>query len=413
MTYKELLRIGGLLLMGFVAKAQTKPQDGVWRGIFTLAAGHMAPFNFELAGKTAYLLNGAERFELTNVTQRGDSIFIPVDVYNTVLAAKIEDAKTLSGVFKNLDSPASRADIPFRAEYGKRYRFVEQPTTASVSMHGKWDIVIDEKVKLIGVFDQHGSKLTGTFLSTGGDLRFYEGSVQGDEFSLSAFDGSNPLLFTGKISGNELAGDFVNSQRVRSLKGIRNADASLPDAYGLTKMKDGVPLTFTFPDAFTGKQISLSDPKYKGKVVIVTTLGSWCHNCMDEAAFLSPWYKANKKRGVEIIGLAFEAKNDPVFAKARLETVKKRYQIDYDMLFAGIAEPKHASAVLPALSEMSVYPTTIYVKRNGEVSKVHTGYSGPATGQYYEEFVKEFNADMDQLLKESASSEASPRPTNK
>ncbi|MFD2932646.1 TlpA disulfide reductase family protein [Spirosoma flavum] len=407
MIYKKLLTVSSLLLIGLVGQAQTKPQIGVWRGVFTLAAGHTAPFNFELTGKTAYLINGAERFELKNVTQRGDSIFLPVDVYNTVLAAKIEDANTLSGVFKHLDSPV--AGIPFRAEYGKRYRFVEQPATASVSMHGNWDIVIDEKIKLIGVFDQRGSKLTGTFLSTGGDLRFYEGSVQGDEFSLSAFDGSNPQLFTGKISGNELTGDFVNSQRARSVKGTRNAQAALPDAYSLTKMRDGIPLAFTLPDAFTGKQISLNDPKYKGKVVIVTTMGSWCHNCMDEAAFLSPWYKANKKRGVEIIGLAFEAKNDPVFAKARLETVKNRYQIDYDMLFAGIADTKHASEVLPALSEMSVYPTTIYVKRNGDVAKVHTGYSGPATGKYYEEFVKEFNATMDQLLNERVNEETSQR----
>ncbi|AUD01229.1 TlpA disulfide reductase family protein [Spirosoma pollinicola] len=408
----RLSTIGFLLLVGLTVRAQVKPQAGIWRGVFTLAGGHTAPFNFELAGKAAYLLNGAERFDLKNVVQRGDSIFLPVDVYNTVLAAKIVDAQTLVGVFKSLDPQSQGAGVPFRAEFGKRYRFVEQPATPTVSMHGKWDIAIDENVKLIGVFDQRGSKLTGTFLSTGGDLRYYEGSVQGDEFSLSAFDGSNPQLFTGKISGNELTGSFINRRQVRLLKGTRNAKASLPDAYGITTMKAGVPFTFTFPDAFTGKPVSLSDPKYKGKVVIVTTLGSWCHNCMDEAAFLSPWYKANKQRGIEIIGLAFEAKNDPAFAKARLETVKNRYQIDYDILFAGIADTKHASEVLPALSEMSVYPTTIYVKRNGEVAKVHTGYSGPATGQYYEEFVKEFKAEMDQLLNESASVESS-RVTNK
>ncbi len=71
--------------MGFVAQAQIKPPDGIGRDVFTLAVGHMAPFNFELAGKTAYLINGSERFELTNITQRGNSIFLPVDVYNTVL----------------------------------------------------------------------------------------------------------------------------------------------------------------------------------------------------------------------------------------------------------------------------------------------------------------------------------------
>ncbi|MDO7793897.1 peroxiredoxin family protein, partial [Escherichia coli] len=90
------------------------------------------------------------------------------------------------------------------------------------------------------------------------------------------------------------------------LKGTKNDQIELPDAYSLTKVKDGKQFDFTFPDAFTGQNTSLSDAKYKGKVVIVTILGSWCPNCIDEASYMAPWYKANKNRGVEIIGLSFE-----------------------------------------------------------------------------------------------------------
>ncbi len=182
------------------------------------------------------------------------------------------------------------------------------------------------------------------------------------------------------------------------VEGTRNEQAALPDAYTLTKVKEGVPFEFTFPDAFTGKPVSLKDPKYQGKAVVVTILGSWCPNCLDEASFLAPWYRANRQRGVEIIGLAFERKNDPAFAKTRLEALKKRFGVDYDILFAGIADKKFASSVLPALSEVLSFPTTIYINRKGEVTKIHTGYTGPATGQYYEEFVKEFNRDIDELL---------------
>ncbi|QDK78039.1 TlpA family protein disulfide reductase [Spirosoma sp. KCTC 42546] len=401
MSLKKLILFAGLLLPGFISLAQTKPKDGFWRGVFTMAGGQQAPFNFELKGKTAYLINGTERFELPGVHQRADSLFIPVDVYNRLLAAKIENDGTLSGTFNYLDTSTPVKPIPFRAEHGKKYRFFEKPAAATVSLQGKWDVVINGQTKLIGVFEQHANRLTGTFLSTGGDLRFYEGVVQADSFALSAFDGSSPQLFKGKVSGNELRGEQVSARSVNPITGTRNAQAVLPDAYSLTTMKKGVPFTFTFPDAFTGKPVSLHDPKYRDKVVIVTLMGSWCHNCMDEAALLAPWYEANKKRGVEIIGLAFEYKNDPAFAKARLEPMKKRYQIGYDILFAGIVDAKHPSEALPALSEVSVYPTTIFVRRNGDVAKVHTGYSGPATGQYYEEFIKEFNSEMDQLLKES------------
>lgn len=389
----------GLLLAGATAQAQNKPQDGFWRGAFTISGGQEAPFNFELKGQTAWLLNGSERFELKGVTQKGDSLFFPVDVYDAVLAAKLENAKTLSGVFKRLNTTPADAGIPFRAEQGKRYRFVEKPAAASVSLQGKWDVTIGN-TKTVGVFSQSGSKVTGTFLATTGDYRYLEGVVQGDEFALSAFSGSSPSLIRGKISGNELTAEWINARGAQPIKGTRNAQAALPDAYTLTKPKEGVPLAFTLPDAFTGKPISLNDPKYKGKVVIVTLLGSWCPNCLDEAAFLAPWYQANRQRGVEVIGLAFERKNDPAFAKTRLEALKNRIGIEYDILFAGQADRKYAASVLPALSEVVAFPTTIYINRRGEIAKIHTGYSGPATGAYYEEFVKEFNADIDQLLKE-------------
>jgi thiol-disulfide isomerase/thioredoxin len=171
----------------------------------------------------------------------------------------------------------------------------------------------------------------------------------------------------------------------------------------LTKVKDGKQFDFTFPDAFTGQNTSLSDAKYKGKVVIVTILGSWCPNCIDEASYMAPWYKANKNRGVEIIGLSFERKNDPAFAKTRLEALKKRFDIQYDILFAGLADTQYASSVLPALSEIISFPTTIIVDKSGKVAKIHTGYSGSATGKYYDDFVKEFNHEIDELLKQDLS----------
>ncbi|RRB12611.1 peroxiredoxin family protein [Larkinella knui] len=399
MNYITRVTLSALLLAGFSTQAQPKPQDGFWRGTFAVANGNEAPFNFELKGPTAWLLNGSERFELKGVTQKGDSLFLPVDIYDAVLKAKIENGKALSGIFKRLNTATPDPGIPFRAEFGQRYRFTEKPAAASVSLQGKWDVTIG-KTGTVGVFSQTGSKITGTFLTTTGDYRYLEGSVEGDEFALSAFSGSSPSLIKGKISGNELTAEWITARGVQPVKGTRNAQAALPDAYTLTKSKDGVPFNFTFPDAFTGKPVSLNDPKYKGKVVVVTILGSWCPNCLDETAFLAPWFRANRRRGVEIIGLAFERKNDPAFAKTRLEALKKRFGVEYDLLFAGQADKQYASSVLPALSEVLSFPTTIYINRQGEVTKIHTGYTGPATGAYYEEFVKEFNADLDQLLKE-------------
>ncbi len=52
---------------------------------------------------------------------------------------------------------------------------------------------------------------------------------------------------------------------------------------------------------------------------------------------------------------------------------------------------------LPMLT-LYAFPTMIFVDRKGQVRKIHTGYSGPATGEHYTQFVAEFKATLDQLL---------------
>ncbi len=372
---------------------------GVWRGTFTLYAGQESPFNFEVKGKNVYLLNASERFELKNFSIKGDSLFIPIDVFDAVLAAKIEPSgDKLTGFLKK---NASVTPIPFQASFGKRYRFFEQATPVESSLAGKWEVLVGTATTpIIGVFEQKNSGVTGTFLSKTGDYRFLEGNVKGKDFYLSAFSGSSPSLIKGRIEGDVIEGEMISASGTRPFKGKKNDQAELPDAYSLTKVKENKVFSFAFPDAFTGQTVTLQDAKYKGKVVVVTILGSWCPNCIDEASFLAPWYKTNAKRGVELVGLSFERKNDPEFAKTRLQALKNRFGIEYDLLFAGLADTKYASSVLPGLTDIVSFPTTIFINKKGEVAKIHTGYSGPATGKYYDAFVKEFNNEINTLLKD-------------
>jgi len=252
----------------------------------------------------------------------------------------------------------------------------------------------------VGVFEQKGSRVTGTVLTVTGDYRYLDGQVTGNEFRLSSFSGSAPVVLQGKInSDGTLTGEFRYIRGAFPLTGKKNDNAKLPDLYSLTYLKPGYKkLDFTFPD-LNGKAVSLADAKYKDKVVIVTILDSWCPNCIDETAFLAPWYKANKGRGVEIIGLAFERKNDPNFVKTALTRLINRYDVQYDILFAGVADKKVASDALPALNKVLAFPTTLILDRQGNVDQIHTGYTGPATGKYYDEYVAEFNQTIDKLLR--------------
>ena len=52
------------------------------------------------------------------------------------------------------------------------------------------------------------------------------------------------------------------------------------------------------------------------------------------------------------------------------------------------------------LNHVLSYPTSIFIDKMGKVRKIHTGFNGPATGEKYEEFKKEFEDFVDELLEE-------------
>jgi hypothetical protein len=85
------------------------------------------------------------------------------------------------------------------------------------------------------------------------DYRYYEGDIKGDEFYLSAFSGSSPALIIGKIEGNTITGQSIGATSARPLKGTKNDQIELPDAYSLTKVKDGKQFDFTFQMLLQGK----------------------------------------------------------------------------------------------------------------------------------------------------------------
>ena len=395
-----------LFLLEFVTSCQpaVKPlKQGLWRGAFILPENEI-PFVFEVKGQGAdstsvFLINGSDRFELKNITYSHDSVSIPIDLYSSVLRGKLTES-TFEGQLVKINTDKPVAGVPFKAVYGELPRFPASSEAPSVSLAGTWDINIDNE-KTVGNFEQKESILTGSVLTPTGDYRFLEGVVQGKKFALSAFGGSSPYLLKGEFTNDStFTGEFITPRHTSKIDGKRNINAALPDPYAASHLKEGfTSVSFTFPN-LDKKQVSLSDSIYQGKVVIVTILGSWCPNCLDENTFLADWYKSNHKRGVEIIGLGFERNFDFASAQKSLSVLKKRLGITYEILFAGQSGTASASKALPALNGISAFPTTIFIDKKGNVRKVHTGFNGPATGKFYAEFKTEFNALIDQLVAE-------------
>jgi hypothetical protein len=80
--------------------------------------------------------------------------------------------------------------------------------------------------------------------------------------------------------------------------------------------------------------------------------------------------------------------------------MSERYDVYYPVLLAGVSDKDSAALVLPMLSQVLSFPTTIVMDKQGKVRNIHTGFSGPGTGKYYDKFVDEFNQLIDKLLSE-------------
>lgn len=115
---------------------------------------------------------------------------------------------------------------------------------------------------------------------------------------------------------------------------------------------------------------------------------------------MAPRYDTNKGRGVEIIGLAYERKPDFVYASERVKKMKEKFNVNYEYLIAGVNDNAKAAETLPMLNKVVAFPTTIFIGKDGKVKHIHTGFDGPGTGIYYEQFKERFNSIVNELLAE-------------
>ncbi|RYC69143.1 TlpA disulfide reductase family protein [Spirosoma sordidisoli] len=415
---KKIVSFGAIALLIATAMAcsgqseSTTVTPGQYRAVLKTRGGDL-PFGLDIqpgqaAGYTVFALNGSERLPMDPATVQGDSIRIPMALFESELVAKI-DGNTLRGVWRRRRTAQQIQTLPFEATLGYTQRFVPTAQTAVATLTGSWATDFGNKsgrvdtVNAVGVFKQTGNRVAGTFLTPTGDYRYLDGNVVGDSLFLSCFDGSHLFLFKARHNpqAKTLSGGFWSGVSGYEPWAARfDPAAKLPDPASLTYLKPGAKtLRVSFPEP-NGQLVSLSDPRFKNKVTVVQILGSWCPNCMDETNFLSPWYKRNRSRGVEVLGLAFERSANMAESGPKIDRMKQRFQIDYPVVLAGTNDKAEASKALPDLNAVVAFPTTLFIDKKGQVRHIHTGFSGPGTGAYYDQYVSEFNRLIDKLLAE-------------
>lgn len=401
-----------VLLFSCQKEKQTKPEKnktlkpGTYRAELAVKNQKKLPFVFTVDSLNQMtVFNAEEKILIDEITVSNDTVHIRMPFFDAKIKAKIDDRGNLQGYYSK---GPKHLKVPFMAVYDLHFRY---PITSKThqSIAGNWEVTFSpgtpNSYKAKGIFkDGEDTKISGTFLTETGDYRFLEGVLDSTALKLSCFDGAHAFLFEASVKKDSITSGMFYSGSTYSEPwvAVRNDSFELPNPNTLTFLKEGYStIDFLFPD-LEGKKVSLADKRFKGKVIVLQLMGSWCPNCLDESTYLSTYYNEDKPENVEIIALAFEQASTHEKAAKNLNRLKDRLGISYPILIAqtGSASKKLAAEKLPMLNHVLSYPTTIFIDKKGSIRKIHTGFNGPATGNKYTSFTKEFENFVAMLANE-------------
>lgn len=393
-----ILAIGIITLQINSLFAQKTPTNGRWNGYLQLHKNTVLPFQLDISEDTFEVVNNTERI-LLEVRKGEDSTDLLFPDFNSFLRVKIESENSIHGFWYNR-LKGDNYKIPFSA---KPHLPLDDVTSVNVS--GKWETTFspqsEDAYKALGVFEQNSNVVTGTFLTETGDYRFLSGTIQNDKLVVSTFNGSFAFLFTATVTENKLEGMFYSGNHWKTnWEALKNENFKLADADSLTYVtNEEIPVKFEFPD-LQGNTFSYPNPDFEDKVVIIQLMGSWCPNCLDESLFYKSLYEKYATKGLEIISVCYEI---PKSAEQRVEGVKRmkaKNDLPFHFVIAGSAKKDCASKHFPMLNDIMSFPTSIIIDKSGKIRNIHTGFSGPGTGDYYLEYEKNTTQLIEELLSE-------------
>ncbi len=360
-----------------------------------------------VGNKISWIIKNAnERLKVDQIQIKGDSLIAELPFFESSFHLKKTkdgyDGQWLRGTTTGIGA------MPLTLKKSDK-RIILPVAKAQRNVSGRWKanfIDLNGTVSLcVAELSQVGQTLTGTILTSSGDYRYLEGSVAGDTLALSTFDGCHAFLFTAHIAadGKLDNGIFTSGPTFKQpWNAIKDAHAKFNEDEAIMRPKLALSnLSFRFPD-LDSNMVGIKDDRYKGKVVIIQIMGSWCPNCMDETAFLSHFYDQYKNKGVEVIGLAYEYSTD--FARSRKSLLKfhDRFKVNYPFLITGVttSDTLRTEKTLPELTHIKAFPSMIILGKDGNIRKTHAGFTGPASGMHYDAFRKEFTDLIEKLMKE-------------
>ncbi|HXW97989.1 MAG TPA: TlpA disulfide reductase family protein [Gemmatimonadales bacterium] len=383
-----------------LAAAMISSPAGPWRAALDLAGGELRfgviieDSGGPLRGR---LCNGASCQPLSGVRLTGDTLTLELGDYAATITAAVR-GDSLIGQYHNVGRKGPRS-IPFRAARGRW-----EISAGGPALLGNWNAWFEsgfEQTPRVLEFRNGAAGLEGTVISNSGDYGLFVGRMLGDSFAIAHFDGSFVYLLTGHLAGDTLRGTFHAGLRTQipfvATRSTGQSQLTPPTA--VTRSDTTGAFRFAFPD-LEGHLVRSDDPRFHGKVVLVDIFGTWCPTCHDAAPALVRLYQDYHARGLEIVGVAFEATGDTGVDAPLVRRYREKFGIHFPLLLGGVSDADVVSAALPQLDGFTAFPTTIFLGRDGRVRRIHAGFYGPATGPQHEAVVAEFRRAVEGMLEE-------------
>ncbi len=422
------ITIAGLVLTGLVfpqeaatANANIPPADGVWQAWLESPGGDL-PFALELTsaehGKRAALLHGPTRTVAARVTVDAGQLSIEWPDYDSKLVLQVSDGGTaLDGHWERQRDAKSRTKMTCRARFGgggtpgiPAAAFLPAapggPGAPPITSHGhacapRYRVTFagDTTDAVALLQESELGALQGTMLTVLGDYRYLTGRRTGTTIELACFDAAHAFLFRARQqSDGSLTGDFWSADQWQQ-KWTAQPDplATLPDAYGVTKLRGNKLGKLAFDDLHGVRRQLEGD--LLGEVTLVLLFGSWCPNCHDATKLLAKLGSEYGDRDVKIVSLAFELTNDVKRNRATLQAYATAHRVGWPILLAGPADKEQATKVLPFLDKLIAYPTVLFVDRTATIRAVYTGFTGPAAPAQHAQLAADWRQRIESLLR--------------
>jgi thiol-disulfide isomerase/thioredoxin len=383
--------------------------DGLWDAVLTVNS-YEVPFRIEFAQSGSELrgsfLDGDVKVSSTSGQRDGDSVHLRFDFYNSQLRATLKDGR-LEGAYVRRNKTGEQT----YAFVARRFVPAPAPPASGPSIAGEWILRTDVSGRppiWRLLVRQSGAEVTGAILRLDGDTGTLSGTLRDGKLVMSHFSGARAARLEATLEPDgTLHGNLnrrVNFTGARVTEARAKGIPEPPDPSRFTSVRDpSEPFHFRFPDA-DGRVISDADERFRGKVVIVNIMGSWCPNCHDETPFLVELYRKYRGQGLEIVALSFETFGDAPQDIAQIRAFARRHGVSYPILLAGMTEAGVVERTLPQIANFDAYPTSFFLGRDGRVKSVHAGFASPATGAVHVELKREIEALVARLLAEKPES---------